>query len=159
MSLYLDGEKAKLSKEGQPIDPYQGWSPPAAYRNTAQLSILSMGDLTLFQEVVQRLASSPGPIPFVQLPTQFKATSLSRLAEAVYFGLQHLMLFAAMDRNNMTPVLTLWPTIAQRLHRPPPKPPAPVQPDQSFDSAFLMEDMTAFLIAASAEPLRVRSNV
>ena len=50
----------------------------------------------------------------------------------------------------------LWPAVTRRLHRPKLTAPAAVRPDETFDVAFLMEDMTTALVAASAKPIRLR---
>jgi len=102
--------------------------------------------------------SSTEPVSFRDLSGRFKHLSLPLLATATYAGIRYLLLFSSMRHDDMTPMINVWPTIPQRLHRPKAKPPKVVTPDQTFHCAYLMEDMTTVLVGASGEPPRVRSN-
>jgi len=110
-------------------------------------------------KVLRQFVEWRQPMPFADLPQRFNGMSSSHLSTAIHFGLRYLLLYATMHRDNMTPALTLWPMTAMRLGLPKAKPPAPIDPPaEVFHNAFLMDDMTTFLVAASAEPLRVRGN-
>ena len=125
----------------------------------AGLPLLSSAkDLAAAKTVIERFMTWPDPVPFADLTDRFKDMPVPRLAGAVYVGMRYLLLFPAMRFGDITPTLTLWPTISKRLHRAAAAFPASVKPNETFCGAFLMEDMTTTLIAAAAEPLRLRSN-
>lgn len=127
-----------------PEEPGESLEPPAT--------------LAVGQAVVRHLMASPEPMPLRDLPGRFPDIAPRVLAGALLQGIRELVLFPAMRLQDMTPVLSLWPTITRRLHRPRAKPPEPVQPERSFHGAFLMEDMTTVLVAAASGPLRLRGN-
>lgn len=110
------------------------------------------------QSMIRKLMSSTEPVAFQDLSKRFTSMSLPLLATVVRAGIRYLLLFPTMRVDDMTPMITLWPTILQRLHRPKAKPPKTVEPDETFHCAFLMEDMTTLLIATAGEPLRIRSD-
>jgi len=95
-------------------------------------------------------------VPFHELPARFSDLPAAKLGVAIREGIAHLALFPTMRQEDMTPVLGLWPAIAARLHRPAPAMPAAVRPDAIFHQASLMEDMTTVLVAAAANPLRLK---
>ncbi len=122
-------------------------------------TILTTGEaLHAAQSMIRELMSSTEPVAFQNLSNRFPSMSVPLLATAVRAGIRYLHLFPTMRVDEMTPMITLWPTILQRLHRPKAKPPKTVTPDETFHCAFLMEDMTTVLIAAAGEPLRIRSD-
>jgi len=98
------------------------------------------------------------PIAFRDLAGQFPTLSAELLGTVILVGIRSLFLFPAMRPDDMTPVIGLWPTITHRLHRPKVDKPNRVEPDQTYHSALLMEDMTSILVAAMAWPLRIRAN-
>ncbi len=114
--------------------------------------------LTAAHSIIRHLMSSTEPVSFRDVSDRFKHLSLPLLAAATYAGIHYLLLFPSMRQEDMTPMINIWPTISQRLHRPKAKPPKAVKPDRTFHFAYLMEDMTTVLVAASGEPLRVRGS-
>ncbi len=128
------------------------------YRGDSKGLILNSSEaLTATQSIIRQFMSSTEPVLFKDTPVRFKHLSLPHLAAATYAGIRYLLLFPSMRRDDMTPMIGLWPTIPQRLHRPKAKQPKSVTPDQTFHCAYLMEDMTTVLVGASGEPPRVRS--
>jgi hypothetical protein len=115
-------------------------------------------DQNVAKQLVRHLMELPGPVPFTELPSRWADVPTPALGAAILQGIEQLVLFPTMQQNDMTPMLGLWPTICQRLHRPKPKPPKPIEPQAVFHGAFLVEDMTTVLVAATSQPLRLRGN-
>ncbi|MCK4659908.1 MAG: helicase-associated domain-containing protein [Phycisphaerae bacterium] len=153
--LALESVKDARVWEKQRQEDYHGRGP---YHRTRKLIFDKDDAFEAAQMVIRQSMTWISPVPFRELPDQFPRLPLPLLATAIFAGLRHLLLFPAMRWDDMTPVLTLWPTITQRLHRPKPPRPENVTPDQTFHGAFLMEDMTTVLIAATAQTLRLRSD-
>jgi len=114
--------------------------------------------LAVTKAVIRRFMSWPEPVPIAELPERFAEISLETLIGVVAMGVDRLLLFPGVRHEDMTLMLGLWPAITRRLHRPRLTAPTTVQPEQAFDGAFLMEDMTAVLVAASGKPIRLRRN-
>jgi hypothetical protein len=112
--------------------------------------------LELMKGMLRKFMSWRGPVPIADLAARLPELSPETLVGAVAMGVDRLLLFPGVRQEDMTLMLGLWPAITRRLHRPRLKLPAAVQPDEVFEGAFLMEDMTAMLVAASAQPLRLR---
>jgi hypothetical protein len=114
--------------------------------------------LAKMKAILRRFMSWPEPVPIAELPARLPELSPETLIGAVAMGVDRLLLFPGLRHEDMTLMLGLWPAITRRLHRPKLAAPAAVQPEQTFDGAFLMEDMTTMLVAASAKPIRLRRN-
>jgi hypothetical protein len=114
--------------------------------------------LAKMKAILRRFMSWPEPVPIAELPARLAELSPETLIGAVAMGVDRLLLFPGLRHEDMTLMLGLWPAITRRLHRPRLTAPAAVQPEQTFDGAFLMEDMTTVLVAASARPIRLRRN-
>jgi hypothetical protein len=110
------------------------------------------------QAMVHQFKEWPEPVPFHELPARFPDLPAAKLGVAIREGIAHLALFPTMRQEDMIPVLGLWPAIVARLHRPALAMPAAVRPNDVFHQAFLMEDMTSVLVAAAANPLRLKLN-
>lgn len=110
------------------------------------------------QEVVREFVKAAAPVAFADLPRRFPHLSAEMLAKVVLAGIRHLLLFPAMRRDEMIPLLTLWPPVVALLNRPAPVKPKPVTATESFHSPFRMEDMTTLVVAAAVGPLRVRTS-
>ncbi len=78
------------------------------------------------------------------------------LSPALHASLRYALLFAALDPDTMSATVGVWPGIAAHFAAEPP--PRNVVPDETLESPFLLEDMTALLIACATEPLRLRAN-
>ncbi|MGA2619821.1 MAG: helicase-associated domain-containing protein [Thermoguttaceae bacterium] len=114
--------------------------------------------LPTMKDVVRQFLAWPAAVPLKDLPARLPQLSPEMLAGAVAMGAERLLLFPGMRPEDMTPMVGLWPAVTRRLHRPKAQAPRPVQPETAFDGAFLMEDMTTVLVAASAQPIRLRRN-
>jgi hypothetical protein len=115
-------------------------------------------DPDVTKRLVRHLMELPEPMPLAELPGRWDDMPGPALGAAIRQGIERLVLFATMRQEDMIPVLGLWPSIHRRLHRPKLKAPEPVQPQNVFHGAFLVEDMTTVLVAATARPLRLRGN-
>jgi hypothetical protein len=110
------------------------------------------------RHIVGQFKTFDGPVALRDLPDRFAALSGEVLGRAILAGIRYLFLFPAMRPDDMTPVIGLWPTVTRRLHRPKLSQPKRVQPDETYHSALLVDDITAILVAAAARPLRIRAN-
>ena len=80
------------------------------------------------------------------------------LSPALHASLRYALLFAALDPDTMSATIGVWPGIAAHFAMAAKTPPRNVVPDETLESSFLLEDMTALLIACATEPLRLRAN-
>ena len=110
------------------------------------------------QELVKELLARPGPVPLREAAALFSGAGSGVAAVALHAAIRYLLLFAGMRDEDLEPVVGPWPEAAARLREGTPAPPGAVEPGEAFDAAWLMEDMTTVLVAASAEPLRLRGN-
>jgi len=82
----------------------------------------------------------------------------AQLSTALHAAMHYLLVFPALDSENMEVIVGLWPAA---IPDPPltgiPEP-RRVKPTAIFDPLFLLEDMTALLVACAAEPFPLRSN-
>ena len=115
-------------------------------------------DPNVAKTLVRHVMELPEPVAFAELPGRWADVPTSALGMAILVGIEQLVLFPMMRQKDMTPMLGLWPTISQRLHRPKPKPPKPVKPQAVFHGAFRVEDMTTVLVSVTAQPPRLRGN-
>ena len=88
-------------------------------------------ELKVMREVVEQFKTFSEQIAFRELPDRFAMLSADMLGTAILLGIQYLFLFPSMRPDDMTPVIGLWPTITQRLHRPKPGRPKRIEPDVS----------------------------
>ena len=116
------------------------------------------GTLRAAQEMIRVFMASPTPLTFHELPERFPEVKLPLLGTIIMAGIRYLLLFPYMRHDDMMPMLTLWPGITRRLHRPKVAPPVAVTPDETFCGAYLMEDMLSVVVQSTAEPLRLRGN-
>jgi len=113
---------------------------------------------TIFQStknLLQRLMKRTEPVAFQELLDFSGMKNRVELAQTIKAGLRYLLFYAAVDET-LNPVLWIWPGIAHRLHRQPPKPPQSVEPEETLHIPFLMEDMTHILVECASEPFRIR---
>ncbi len=136
---------------------YSTWS-SLRHSRTKPLPKRPAVPLETMKAVVRRFIACPEPIPIAELPSRMPELSADTLVGAVAMGVDRLLLFPGVRHDDMTLVLGLWPSITQRLHQPKPTIPTAVQPEQTFHGAYLLEDMTTVLVAASGKPIRLRCN-
>ena len=110
------------------------------------------------RRLLTELLKEPGPVPLRELPGRFPELDAGTLGRALETGLRYLLLFAGVRDADLEPMVGAWPEAAARLHGGPPAPPVAVEAVESFEAAWLMEDMTTLLVTAAAEPIRLRMN-
>lgn len=155
--LALSESDVKAWKAPSEQPSYSMWSSLRRSR-TKPLPERPAVPLETMKAVVRRFMACPDPIPIAELPSRLPELSPEMLVGAVAMGVDRLLLFPGVRHDDMTLVLGVWPSITQRLHQPKPTIPTAVQPEQTFHGAYLMEDMTTVLVAASGKPIRLRCN-
>ncbi len=110
------------------------------------------------QALLRRLMEQPGAVLFRDLQQTCPELDTDLLAAAIRAGIRYLFFFPSLRSEDLEPVLGIWPVLRRRLRRSAATPPEPVAVKEVFHSAFLMDDMTAILVACAADPLRLRGN-
>lgn len=112
--------------------------------------------LSTTQSLIQWLLDHGGRAGMHELPSSSPDPEL--LSAALHAALRYALLFAALDPDTLDVLVGVWPAIAAYIALSATPPPRKVVPAKTFQTAFLMEDMTALLIACATEPLRLRAN-
>jgi hypothetical protein len=110
------------------------------------------------RRVVQGLLAAPAPVPLASLAEHVPDLQTMDVAMGLEAALRYLLVFLSLRGPECEPVLWVWPQVRARLGAPPPEAPEPVAPVESFEAAWLMEDMTAVLAQAAGEPIRLRGS-
>ncbi|MCX7038941.1 MAG: helicase-associated domain-containing protein, partial [Spirochaetes bacterium] len=83
--------------------------------------------------------------------------SSEELSAALAIAVRRAVLFIGLRRDDLEPLVGIWPSAARRLHRlAVALAPEPVEAARAFCHPYLVEDMTSVLLAARVEPIRVR---
>ncbi|MEA2068549.1 MAG: helicase-associated domain-containing protein, partial [Verrucomicrobiota bacterium] len=80
---------------------------------------------------------------------------------AVRGAIRYMLLFPALEGECLLPVVGIWPAIRERMTRPKAEAPAAGGLPEGFsvyDVPLLLHDMTAILVAASGEGLRLKAD-
>jgi hypothetical protein len=109
-------------------------------------------------KLVAWFLAHPQIIPLRDVPQHLPELTLAELSQGLRLCFERMFLFPMFQRPERIVVVGLWPPIAQRLAEPLPSPPIAFQAERQFEGAYLLDDMTVLLIAASTEPLRIRQN-
>ena len=128
--------------------PYLPAGTPPLLSNTEVLSAA--------QSLIRWLLHHGGRVTMFDIPALQPDPEL--LSSALHAGLRYALLFAALDPDTLDPIIGVWPTIAAHVALAAAPPPRNVVPTETFEAPFLLEDMTALLIACATEPLRLRAN-
>ena len=108
------------------------------------------------QSLVRWLLDHGAPVAMRDIPAFSQDAEF--LSPALYASLRYALLFAALDPDTMSVTIGVWPAITAHLAMAAEPPPRSVVPDKTLETPFLLEDMTALLIACATEPLRLRAN-
>ncbi|HSR69573.1 MAG TPA: helicase-associated domain-containing protein [Acidobacteriota bacterium] len=117
--------------------------------------LITPKNLREMQRLIRLLISAGEPQEMAQLGGHFETLHLHMLIPA---GLRYLLLYPGMDERTLSPRIGLWPRALHRLRAPRPQAPRAVEVSDQHFSAFLMEDMTKTLVAASSSPLRLKTS-
>jgi len=131
------------------------WERPYLLPSTPAL-LSSAEVLRTTQSLIRWLLDHGGRGPLRDLPALVRDPEL--LSPALHAGLRYALLFAALDPGTMDALVGMWPAIAAHFAVAAQPPPRKVVPAETWATAFLLEDMTALLIACATEPLCLRAN-
>ncbi|HEY0035760.1 MAG TPA: hypothetical protein VGB66_03680, partial [Longimicrobium sp.] len=110
------------------------------------------------RRVVESLLAAPAPVPLASLAEHVPELQSMDVAMGLEAALRYLFVFLSLRGPECEPVVWVWPQVRARLGAPPPERPEAVEPAESFEAAWLMEDMTAVLAQAAGEPIRLRGS-
>jgi hypothetical protein len=110
------------------------------------------------QRIVERLVPHPFGALLREVADLAAGAPFRTLGRSVHAALRYTLGFGFLDPATLEPRIGLWPPVAARLSQPPLEAPRAVDAVETFHAAVLMEDMTAVLVAAAGEPLRLRGN-
>lgn len=112
------------------------------------------------RELVCMLASREAPHALTELHDIFESMGRERLGAAVYAAIRYALAFPALDPDDGSFCLTLWPSVARRMQRKQVATPATIESGnivRSHELAWGLEDITQLLVAA-ATPIRLRGS-
>ena len=126
------------------------------------VDLLDTGDaLTILrglQAFARALLAFPDGVPLRNVTAPLARKDVPAFADALYTGLETLVVFAGMRRDDLEPMVGLWPAAARELSRPKASAPTAVPVVETFSLAVHMEDMTTVLAAVVAAPIRLRAS-
>ena len=105
------------------------------------------------------MLSGENPLPLAALLEN--ADSVAEAVDALRAGLLFMLLFPALSGEDLLPVVGVWPMIHDRMNRPKaqaPKAGALPKGFAVYDVPLLLHDMTAVLVAAGGEGLRLKAD-
>lgn len=109
------------------------------------------------REVVRFFMDQRDRVPVRDIEEYVPSCDRQALFAALSTGLKRAVLFLGLRREDLEPLVGIWPSAARRLHRlAVVLAPRPVEAALRFCHPYLVEDMTTVLLAARAEPVRVR---
>lgn len=112
------------------------------------------------RRMLKRVVASQAPVPLLTLSREFADYHRGGLfAKALRSLTNHALIVFEYDRTLGDLVADLWPPLRRRKNNPDScgVPPAPVKaPSAVFGHPFLLDDMAAVVLAASAEPLPIK---
>lgn len=133
------------AKNGQWELPYLAPGTPALFASPEVLSSA--------QNIVRWLMARGSHVTLRDLPALVPDPEL--LSAALHAAMRYALLFVTLDPDTMDALLGVWPGITELASISPPR---NVTPAETFDPFFLVEDMTALLVACATEPLPLRAN-
>ncbi|MDB4913945.1 MAG: hypothetical protein JWM95_1589 [Gemmatimonadetes bacterium] len=130
------------------------WASAVGRRPESMHSARGLATLATLHALAKSLLASPNGIPLRELATH----DLPMVADAIFLGLDTLVLFVGMRKKDLEPMIGLWPNAVHELTRPPAPTPSFVEPVEQFTLAVQMEDMTTVLASVVAAPVRLRGS-
>ncbi|MBN2684016.1 MAG: helicase-associated domain-containing protein [Pontiellaceae bacterium] len=120
---------------------------------------LSDESFRLLRRWVERMLAGENPLPLSSLLED--ADSVAEAVDALRAGLLFMLLFPGLSGENLLPVVGVWPMIHERMNRAKalaPKSGALPEGFAIYDVPLLLHDMTAVLVAAGGEGLRLKAD-
>lgn len=125
-------------------------------RRTTRVLFESEDCVRKAKEIVETLMQGANPLTFADLLDSLGGGELSGYAAAIRAGIAYALLFPSVRGGDLLPVIGIWPGIHDRLHRSKTPQPGAAVAVEEFRRAYLMDDMTALLVACAGKPLRLR---
>lgn len=141
----------------------RGWlldfleSDPAEWRNRTRYDPIAEESIEELRSLCRRLIEGQNPLPLHRLLEKQGGTSHERLGPTLHQGLACLLLFGALEEDELLPVVGVWPPVARALRQAHPAPPRPVKPETTTSLAPGFEDMTTLLVECAAQTPRLTS--
>jgi len=110
------------------------------------------------QSLVRAARDAGAALPASELARVVPDADEEMLGRCLHAAHRYLLLIPALRGEDLEPVIGAWPAVIDRIRRAPAKKPSAVTPERTFCASFLVDDVTAFLAACAAEPLRLRAN-
>lgn len=120
---------------------------------------LSDESFRLLRRWVERMLAGENPLPLAALLED--ADNVAGAVDTLHAGLLFMLLFPALSGEELLPVVGIWPMIHERMNRPKaqaPKSGALPEGFAVYDVPLLLHDMTAVLVAAGGEGLRLKAD-
>jgi hypothetical protein len=125
-------------------------------RRTTRMLFESEDCFRKTKQIIQVLMRGANPLMFSGLQDALGVAELADYAASIRAGIAYALLFPSMHDGNLLPAIGIWPGIHERLHRPKTSRPGAAAAVEEFHRAYLMDDMTALLVACAGKPLRLR---
>lgn len=146
------------------LEEFLGLDQPAAARRWAKANlspeVLARFDASSLVAAVQRLVRAlverAAAVRLAEVAALLPDLQEREVATTLAAATHLLFVFPTVVEGGVLCV-GAWPPLVRRLNRPAGPPPV-VDAAESFDTPWLLGDMTAVLVEASAEPLRVRTD-
>jgi hypothetical protein len=131
------------------------WEPSSNRPEDALFS--GESDFRASRRVVEELDASGGRLLLDELAEKLEGLAPGPKGEGLRKALAAMLVFPWMD-DGLIIGMGILPWVHRDLHRKPAPPPEDLGSEGLEVSAFLLEDMTAFVVEAAAEPVKVRKN-
>lgn len=132
------------------------WEHPYLALRTEELSFSNAEIFSTTQGIIRWLKAYGGHVPIRDILAQGRDPEV--WSKALHASLRYALLFASLDEETMEPIVGVWPAVLEDKSVPAAPPPQSVAPAETFDPLFLVEDMTALLVACGAGPFKLRAN-
>jgi hypothetical protein len=109
------------------------------------------------QRMVRFFMNQRERVALRDLEEYLPSLAAEELFAALSLGIRRAVLFIGLRKDDLEPLVGIWPSAARRLHRlAVALAPEPVEAARAFCHPYLVEDMTSVLLAARLQPIRVR---
>ena len=133
------------------------WESSPRWRGECPLPVRSQTVFQGAQKLIRTLMVGENPIELDAIPPLL-GLDAGMGGIVIHWGIAHGMLFPSLRREDLIPIAGILPCIHARLRRRTPGPPQPVDALEVPARPFLLEDMTALMVACAAEGVRIRAH-